>query len=163
MQPRLHRAQQIIGDTVGGQDIAGKSDVHRIDGFADFYREHRALRLRRQLVEHRIHLGVDLCQGLVWVEIEAQVGGYRADTVLAGRGDVVDAVGLGDDVFQWGRDKADDSVGIGAVVGGRDRDDGVFSAWILQHWQAGQGAQAQYQQYHADNGGQNRTANKNIG
>ena len=48
---------------------------------------------------------------------------------------VVDAVRLGDGVFERRGDEAGDHVGIGAVIGRRDGDDGVLGAWILQHRQ----------------------------
>ena len=48
------------------------------------------------------------------------------------------------------RDEARDHVGIGAVIGGRDRDDRVFGPRILQHRQRVAGADAEHQDQQAD-------------
>ena len=95
----------------------------------------RLLRAGRQLVEDRIDLGVDFGERLVGIVVEPQIDRDRAGAALAGRGHVVDAVRLGDGVFERRGDEAGDHVGIGAVIGRGDRHDGVFGARILQHRQ----------------------------
>ncbi len=138
LQTRLHGADQIIGDLVGGQHFAGKTDVHGIYGFTDFNRQHRALRFRRQLIQNRTHFGVDFGQGLVLIIVQAQVGGDGADAVLAGRGDVVDAVGLRNDMFQRRGDKTGHDFWIGAVISGGHGDHCVFGMGIFQNRQVNQ-------------------------
>ena len=119
----------------GASTVAGEADIHGVDGLADLDGQRRLLRAGRQLVEHRIDLGADLGQRLVGIVVQPQIDGDGADARLAGRGHVVDAVGLGDGILQRRGDEAGDDVGIGAVIGGRHRDDGVLRARILQHRQ----------------------------
>ena len=54
----LDHAHQVVGDVVGGQHVAVEAHVHRVDRLADLHVQHRLLRLRRQLVLHRVDLGV---------------------------------------------------------------------------------------------------------
>jgi hypothetical protein len=60
-------------------------------------------------------------------------------------------------------DEARHHVGIGAVVRGSDRDDRVFGARILQHRQRVVRAHSEHQDEKADNGGEDRAANENVG
>ena len=154
---------QIIGDLVRRQGVAVKADIHGVDGLADLDGQRRLQRAGRQLIEDRIDLGVDLGQRLVGIVVEPQIDGDGADAALARRGHVVDAVGLRDGVFQRRGDEARDHVRIGAVVDRGDGDDGVFGARILQDRQHHVGAQPEHQDQQADDRGQHRPADENVG
>ena len=163
LQFRLYHTRQIIGDLVRREHFAGKTDVHRVDGLADFDRQHRLLRARRQLIQHRVDLGIDLGEGLVGIVIQTQVGGDRARAAAAVRYHVVDAVRLGDGIFQRRGNEARDQIRIGTVIRGADRDHRVLRIRILQYRQAGDRAQTEHQNHQADHGRQHRAANKDIG
>ncbi len=163
LQLGLHHAQQIIGDLVRRQHVALEADIHGVESLADLDRQHRLLRSRRQLVQHRGHLGGDLGHRLVGVVIEPQIGGDGADSGLAGRGQVIDAVGLGDGVFQGRGDEPGHHLGIGAVIRGGNGDHRVLGARILQHRQRSGRAQPQHQDHQADHHGQNRPPDEDVG
>ena len=121
------------------------------------------LRLRRQLVEHRVDLGVDLGQRFVRLVIQAQVGGNGAHALHAAGGHVVDAIGLRHGIFQRRGDETGDQIGVGTRICGAHRDHGVLGIGELQHRQQAQRAQAQHQDDQADDRRQYRALDKNIG
>ncbi len=162
LQPGLHRTGDVVGDLIGLEHIAVKADIHGVDGLPDGDGEHRLLRRGGQLVEHRVHLGVDLGERLVGVVVQPQVGGDGAAALHAARRHVVDAVGLRDGVFQRRGDETGHQIGVGAGVGGGDGDHGVLRVRILQHRQQARRAQAEHQNHQADHHGQYRTINEDV-
>ena len=83
LQLGLHDAHEIVGDLVRRERIAVEAEIHRVDRLADLDGQHRLLRAGRQLVEHRVDLGVDLGQRFVGIVIEPQVDRDRAGAALA--------------------------------------------------------------------------------
>ena len=162
LQLGLHHAGEVVGDLVRLERVAVEAEIHGVDGLADLDGEDRLQRPGRQLIENRIDLGIDLGQRLVGIVVEPQIDRDRAHPALADRGHVVDAVGLGDGVFQRRGDEAGHHVGIGAVVDRGDVDDRVFGARELQNRQDFVGAQAEHQDQQADDGGEHRPANEDI-
>ena len=81
--------------------------------------DHRRLGLGRQVVAHLRDLRLDLRERRVRVVVQLQVHGDRADTLRAGRLQVVDAVGARDDALERRRDESADEVRVRADVGRR--------------------------------------------
>ncbi|MFK4603337.1 hypothetical protein ABIF57_002789 [Bradyrhizobium diazoefficiens] len=163
LQLGLHHADQVVGDLVRRQHVAAEAEIHGVDGLADLDRQHRLLDAARQLIEHRVHLGVDLGQRLAGVEVQPQVDGDGGGAGLAGRRHVVDAIGLGDGVFQRRGDEPGNDRRIGAVVRRRHGDDRVLGSRILQDRQRGHRLQTQHQDHQADDDRKHRPANEDVG
>src|SRR6266704_2850550 len=135
LQLGLNDANQVIGDLVGREHVARETDVHGGELLADFHRKHRLLRARRQLVQNGVDLGIDLGKGLVDVVVEAQGGRDRAHALAACRAHEVDAVRLGDGVFERRGDESGHQRRVGPEIGRGHGDDRVLRARILQHRQ----------------------------
>ena len=123
---------QIVGDFVGLEDIGSKGKVggcartigrlHRDDG--DFG-------LRGQIAADLIDFGADLrqCLGRVVVQLQSDRDGGDAQFALGG--DIVDAIGRGDGLFQWGGDEATHQFRIRAHIDGADDDLSVLVSRVL--------------------------------
>ncbi len=163
IQLRLDYPVQVVGDVVGGHRLAVEAQVHRIERFSDLRRQHRLLRLRRQLILDRVDLGRDVGQRAVGVVVQAQRrGDHRLPGEAVGR-HVVDTLRLGDRGLQRLRDKARNRLGVRTVISGADGDHRVLRARVLVHCQAGQRAQPQHQDQQADDRRQHWAVNENIG
>ncbi len=162
LQFRLHDADQIIGDLVRLQNVGTEAHIHGVDGLADRHLQYRLLRARRQLVQHRIDLGVDFGQRLVAVIVQAEIAGDGRERVLAGRLHVIDAVGLGDRVLERRGDEAGDDVRIGAEERGGDGHHRILGARILQDRQGEARLDAQHQDEQAHHGREDRPADEQI-
>ena len=163
LQLGLNHADHVVGDLVGLQRVAVEAEVHAGHGFAHLYADDRLLGPGRQLVEYRIDLGTDFRQGAVGVVVEAQRGGDRGGTVTARRGEVVDALRLGDGGLDRGGDEARDQLGARAVVQGGYRDGGVFGFWKLADRQALERAEAQQEDQEADHRREHRQPDEVVG
>ncbi len=159
----LDDARQVVGDVVGRQRVAVEAEVHRVDRRADCDRQHRGLRLRRQLVLHRVDLGVDFGQRPIRVVVEAQRRDDGRDAARARARQVVDPLRLRDRPFERLRDEAGDGLRVGAVVGRRDGDDGVLRLRELVDRQAEQRAQAEHDDEQAHHHGQHRPLDEDVG
>ena len=154
---------ECIGDLVRRQHVAAEAEIHGVDGLADLNGQDRLLDAARKLIEDRIDLGVDLGERLAGIEVQPQVDGDGRGAGLAGRRHVVDAIGLGDGVFQRRGDEAGDDRKIRAVVRGRHRDDRVLRAGILQDRQRRHRLQTQHQDHQADDDRKHRPTNEDVG
>ena len=163
LELRLHHTHQIIGDLIGLKHLRAEAEIHRRNRLADLHLQRGLLRLRRQSVQHRAHLAGDLGHRAVVVVVEPEIDRDRRDAVGRGRGDVVDAVGLGDGRFQRLGDEPRHDVGIRAVIERRHRHDGVFRARILPHRKRQHRAQADHQDQQTDHGCQHRPLDEDIG
>ena len=115
-EPRLDRADQVIGDLILFEELGGEAEVGGGElavGRLDV--EDRDLRLRRKIAAHLIDLGADLGQGLGGVEVEPQAGPDDGDVLLALRLDVVDAVRGGDHALERSGDEAPHQIGSGGA------------------------------------------------
>ena len=163
IEPRLDDPNEVVGDAVVGQHVAEEAHVHRVDRLPDLDREHRLLRLGRQLVAHRIDLRVDLGQRTVRVVIEAQRRADVRHARRARRGQVVDALRLRDRGFQRLGDESGDRRGIGAVIGGGDGDHRILRLGKLADGQVADRAQSEHQDQQADRGREHGLANEDVG
>jgi hypothetical protein len=159
----LHHAHQEVGDVVVGQRVAVEADVHRIGGLARGHREHRLLRLGRQLVAHRIDLRVDLGQRAVGVVVQPQRGRDGRHAQAAGRRQVVDALRLRHGRLQRLRDEARHRGRVGPVVRGADGDHAVLGLGVLVDRQAGQRTQPQHHDQQAHHHRQHGPADEDVG
>jgi hypothetical protein len=163
LQLWLHHAGQVIRDLIGGQGVAGESQIHRIDGLADRDRDDRLQRPRRQLVQHGAHLDVDLRRRLRGVVVLPQVGRDGAGAALADRLHVVDAIRLRDRGFHRGGDETGDRVRIGTRKAGRDGDHAVLGLRIREHLERAERAHPHHQDHQAHHGGEYRATDEEIG
>ena len=163
LQLRLHDADQVVRDLVRRQRLAVEAEIHRVGAFAGRHGQLRLLGLRRQLVDDRLHLGVDLGQRAAAVVVQAQARRDRADAGAAGRAQVVDALRLRDRGLERRGDEAGDDVGIRTVVGRGHGDRGDLGLRILAHRQRAERAQAEHEDQDADDHRQHRLADEDIG
>ncbi len=83
-QARLDQADEIIGHFVRLQNIRGETQVSGSDlRIGGLNRDHRDLRLGRQIVADRVHSRADIGERLVRVEVELQPRRDRGDALLA--------------------------------------------------------------------------------
>ena len=90
----------------------------------------RVVRLLRDQVFDRVHLGEHLGERLVRVEVQLDVDLDRRGALHRRRGDVVDALGGGDRLLDRRGDEALDQVRGCAGIDGRDVDDRVRAAGV---------------------------------
>ena len=163
LELRLDDARQIIGDLIGGEDVAGEAHVHRIDGLSHLDRDDRLQRSCRQLVQHRLDLDVDFRRGLRRVVVLAQIHRDRAGAALAGRLHIVDAVGLRDGGLHRRGDEPGDRVGVGAREAGADGDHAVLGLGVGEHLERTERAQPDDEDDQAHHRGKHRAADENVG
>ena len=146
------------------RSVGREAEVHRGElGVGGLELDDRRLGLGRQVVAHLRHLGLDLGERGVGVVVELQVHGDRADALRARRLDVVDAVGAGDHALERRRDEAAHEVGVGADVGGRDRDHRDVAARVLAHAQRADRLQPGDQDHQVDDDREDRPLDEEIG
>ena len=162
LQLRLHDPDEVIRDLVRGQVLAVEPHDHRADVLACRQADHRLLGLPGKLVQHRVDLGVDLGERLVRIVVQTQVRRDGAHALRARRGEIVDAVRLGDGVFERGRDEAGHELGIGPRIHGHDRDHRILGFRILAHRQQIDRPQAQDQDQEAHHGGKDGPAHEDV-
>ena len=161
---RLDDARQVVGDLVLVELARGEPEVHgRELVVRGLQLDDGRLRLRRQVVAHLRHLGLDLGEGGVGVVVELQVHGDRAEALGARRLHVVDAVRAGDHALQRGGDEAAHQVGVGADVGGAHPDDRDVAARVLPHAERADGLQPGDEDHQVDDDGQDRPLDEEIG
>ena len=122
-QPRLHDADQVVGDLVVLEDLRAEAQVHRRElrvGRLDA--DGRDLRLGRQIGAHLVHARADVGERAGGVEVELQADVDRRQALDALRLDVVDAVGGGDRALERRGDEAAHQIGAGADVDGAHGD-----------------------------------------
>ena len=122
--------------------------VGRLPGL---HRQHRLLRLGRQLVAHRVDLGVDLGQRAVGVVVEPQRrgDGRHARCCWSTRGSRCLAPARSPLSSGWVMKPAT-VCGVGAVIRRADGDDGVLGLRILADGQACERAQAEHEDQQAE-------------
>ncbi len=162
-QERLHHPGQVIRDRRARQLVAGKADIHDRRGLAGGLGDDRVLRPVRDQVLDLLHLGHDLGQRLVGVEIEPDIGGDRAGALDRARGQVVDALGGRHRLRQRCGDEALHQVGRGAGIDRGDGDRRVRELRVLPDRQLHHRAQPDQEDQQADDQRQHRSADEDIG
>ncbi len=163
-QPRLDRADQVVGDLVLLQELRGEAQVGRGElavGGLDV--EDWDLRLRRKIAADLVDLRSDLRERFGGVVIEPQAGPDGGEAQLALRLDVVDAVGGGDDPLERGGDEAAHQVGGRADVHGGDGDHRVLVARILADVERADRLHARDHDQEVDHQGDHRPPDEQIG
>src|SRR5262249_1787396 len=123
----------------------------------------RRLRLRREVVSHLGHLGLELRQRGVRVVVELQVHGDRGKALGARRLHVIDAVGTRDHALERGGDEAPHEVGVRADVDGRDRDDGRVAPRVLADGERADRLQPRDQDHEVDADREDRPLDEEVG
>ena len=103
LQLGLHHARQVVGDLRRGQHVAVERQVHERRGLARLLDDDGVHGLLRQDAAHLVDLGQHVGDGAVRVGVEAQVERHRADVLLRGRAQRVDAFGAGHRLLDRGR------------------------------------------------------------
>ena len=160
----LNNARQVISDLIFIQVVRIKTEIHRgelVVRRLEF--DLRCLGLRRKIVPDLGHLGLDLSERSVRVEIELQMNLDRAQALRTGRVDVIDPVRAGDHALQRSRDVSADQVGIRSDIGGAHRDHRHIAAGILANRENLDGDEPAQQDQQIDDQCQHRTPDENIG
>ena len=163
LQARLDHPRQIVGDLRQGEHGRVERQVHERGGITGLLDHHRILRFARELVLHLRDLREHVGHRAIGVGVEAQVQRDRGDVLLRVRDQRVDAFGGSHGLGDRRRDETLDHVGIGAGIGRGDRDRGRFELRVLADLQLGEGCEPDEQDQQADNAGQHRTADEEIG
>ena len=163
LQARLHDAGQEVGDLRGRHHARIEGQVHQREALARLLDNHRIVGLARQKAAHLIDLGERVGHRPIGIGVEPQVEGDGRHVLLRGRDQRVDAFGAGDRLFDRGRDEALDHVGGGAGVGGRNGDRGVRGLRELADLQLVPRHAADQQDEQADDAGQHRPADEEVG
>ena len=103
-----------------GNVFTVETDNHGADILTGGDSDHRLLRCLGQLIEHGVDLGVDFRKRDVRIIVKTHVRGDGANALRARRCEIVDAVGLGDGVFQRRSDKAGHQFRVGSGIDGGD-------------------------------------------
>ncbi len=160
----LDDARQVIGDLVLVEVLGGEPDVDRRElRVRGLQVDDRRLGLRREVVTDLRDFRLDLRQGGVGVVVQFQVHGDRAHPLRARGFHVVDAVRAGDDPFQRRGDEASDEVGVGADVRRRHLHDRDVRPRELPHRQGPDRLQPGDQDHQADDDGEDRTPDEEVG
>src|SRR4029079_4486214 len=163
-QPRLHHADQIVGDLVVLEQVVREAQVHGGDlRVGRFHLDGRHLRLGGQIGADLIDARADVGQRLRRVEVQLQADVDRRQTQAALRFDVVAAVGGVDGALQRRGDEAAHEVGAGADVDGPHRHGGALQLRVLEHVQAADRLQAGDDDQHADHDRQHGPAPEQVG
>src|SRR6266567_4051045 len=109
-QHGLDHARQIIRDRRPRQLLAGEAEIHHGRGLAGGLGHDRVVGFLRDQIFDRIHLGEDLGQRLVRIEIQLDEDLDRAGALHRRRGDVIDAFGGGHRLLDRRRDEALDQI-----------------------------------------------------
>jgi hypothetical protein len=163
LQLGLHHAQQVVGDLRGLHGLAVEGHVHERRGITGGGGDDRVLRFRRQHVALAGHLGLDLRHRRVGVVVQLHVHFDGGAALGAARGDVVDAVGLGDGLLQGRGDEALDQFAAGTGIAGAHGDHGILGLRVLAQFQQADGTQANHQDQQADHAGQHRAIHEDVG
>jgi len=161
---RLHHARQVVGDLVLVEVLRGEAEVHRGELVVGRLQlDDRRLGLGGEVVAHLRDLRLHLGERGVRVMVQPQVDGDRAQPLRAGRLQVVDAVGAGDDPLEGDGDEPPHEVRVRPDVGGRHPDDGHVAARELADAQGPDRVQARDQDDEVDDDGQDRPPHEEIG
>jgi hypothetical protein len=162
-QPRLHHADEVVGDLVLLEDLRIEAEVHRRErGVGRLEGDGRDLGLGGQIPTNLVHAGADVGQraGGVDVQLEADVDGR--EPLVALRLDVVDAVGGGHRTLDGRGDEPAHQIGAGAHVGRADGDGGALQARVLANVEAADGLKAGDDDDEVDHHGQHGPADEQV-
>ena len=121
------------------------------------------MRFGRQIVTHLVNLALDLRERGVGVEIQLEVNGDCAQSLRAGRLDIVDAVSAGNNPFERRSNETANEVCISPDVGRRDGDDGAIAPRILPNVEQFDRLKTGEQNNQVQHNGDDRTFDKKIG
>src|SRR5690606_23834164 len=164
LELRLHDPDEVIRDLlVRHGAFTVEADVHEGRAHRLAHLDHRRFGGRRQLVAHFRNLRLHLRERLVAVVVELQVDGDRAVALAAFGRDVVDAFDGRDGALDRRGNETLDQVRVRAGVVGGDDDLGLLDLRKLPQLELLPAPQAQQQDQQADDGGEHRPPDEDVG